>query len=137
MAYISPEDPISFQKDMEEMTINTPAHADEFNKRYQLLLENDLFLEQSCVSINKHLDQTDENIRHPQNMILRCYELEDLLNANPIAAHNADPYTHVNMIVDGNVFAADDTSQTLEEHINNPNAHQNITIDGGEKEWQR
>ncbi len=44
MAYISLNEPISFNENMEEMTVKTPAHADQFNNRYTLLMTNDAAL---------------------------------------------------------------------------------------------
>ena len=51
-------------------------------------------------------------------------------DVDPVAAHNATPYTHSVMLVDGNNFDPVDNSTTLEEHIQNPNAHQNLVVDG-------
>lgn len=51
-------------------------------------------------------------------------------DTDPVAAHNATPYTHSVMLVDGNNFDPVDNSTTLEEHIQNPNAHQNLVVDG-------
>ena len=49
---------------------------------------------------------------------------------NPVDIHSDDALVHLNMIVDGNNTVNTDISQTLEQHINNPNAHQNLNIDG-------
>lgn len=50
---------------------------------------------------------------------------------DPVAQHNAAMRTHEIMRVDGNAAENTDTSATLEEHIANPDAHQNLIIDGG------
>lgn len=49
---------------------------------------------------------------------------------DPVVAHNVAPYTHLNMMVDGNNMEPTDTSTTLEEHEVAPDAHQNLMIDG-------
>ena len=49
-----------------------------------------------------------------------------------IAAHNAAPYAHLAMNVDGNATEPADTSVTLEEHIAAENAHQNMVVDGNQ-----
>ena len=51
-------------------------------------------------------------------------------DTGPVASHNATADTHRAMLVDGNNFEPADSSQTLEEHIANPQAHQNLKIDG-------
>ena len=51
-------------------------------------------------------------------------------DTDPVVEHNATPYTHTVMSVDGNNVEVVDESTTLEEHIANPNAHQNLVIDG-------
>ena len=60
--------------------------------------------------------------------IVLVYEGPEIVNT--VAAHNADPLTHTNLLVDGNNVEPVDSSQSLEEHIANPQAHQNLKIDG-------
>lgn len=50
--------------------------------------------------------------------------------ADPVLVHNVTPTTHTVMLVDGNNYEPVDNSTTLEEHIQNPNAHQNLVVDG-------
>lgn len=50
--------------------------------------------------------------------------------ATTVGAHNTLATTHRNMLVDGNNVEAADSSQTLADHIVNPDAHQNLIIDG-------
>ena len=52
--------------------------------------------------------------------------------ADPVALHDQSPTVHMRMAVDGNTAAPADTSATLEEHVVNPLAHQNIDLDGNE-----
>lgn len=51
-------------------------------------------------------------------------------DTDPVASHNATADTHRAMLVDGNNVEPVDSSQSLEEHIANPQAHQNLKIDG-------
>ena len=60
--------------------------------------------------------------------IVLVYEGPEIVNT--VAAHNADPLAHTNLLVDGNNVEPVDSSQSLEEHIANPQAHQNLKIDG-------
>lgn len=47
-----------------------------------------------------------------------------------LALHDASPRTHRLMEVDGNETEVTSTAETLEEHMADPLAHQNIIIDG-------
>ena len=51
-------------------------------------------------------------------------------DGDPVAAHNASPYAHQAMRVDGNNTQGADGSESLAEHMANPAAHQNMMIDG-------
>lgn len=51
-------------------------------------------------------------------------------DADALTLHETSRTAHPWMLVDGNYSAAADTSQTLEEHMANPLAHQNLDIDG-------
>lgn len=51
-------------------------------------------------------------------------------DTDPVASHNATADTHRAMLVDGNNVEPVDSSRSLEEHIANPQAHQNLKIDG-------
>ena len=51
-------------------------------------------------------------------------------DTSPVAQHNVTKSTHINMRVDGTSTQPADDSTELEEHIANPNAHQNLVIDG-------
>ena len=51
-------------------------------------------------------------------------------DTDPVASHNATVDTHRAMLVDGNNVEPVDSSRSLEEHIANPQAHQNLKIDG-------
>lgn len=51
---------------------------------------------------------------------------------DPVMVHNVTPVTHEVMQVDGNNFEPTDTSTTLQEHITNPFAHQNLMVDGNQ-----
>lgn len=51
---------------------------------------------------------------------------------DPVMVHNVTPVTHEVMQVDGNNIEPIDTSTTLQEHITNPSAHQNLMVDGNQ-----
>lgn len=56
------------------------------------------------------------------------YEGPEIVNT--VAAHNADPMAHTNLLVDGNHSTPQDDTQTLEQHQVNTAAHQNLSLDG-------
>lgn len=49
---------------------------------------------------------------------------------NAVEIHNSTAYTHTDLNVDGNVDTLSSGDQTLEEHEVNPQAHQNLYVDG-------
>lgn len=50
---------------------------------------------------------------------------------NPIAVHDVTPITHTNMLVDGGTMEiVGGRIMTLEEHVINQTAHQNLIVDG-------
>lgn len=49
-----------------------------------------------------------------------------------VAAHDGTPDAHAAMLVDGNAAAPVGTAETLEEHMIDPAAHQNIVLDGNQ-----
>lgn len=49
-----------------------------------------------------------------------------------VAAHDGTPDAHAAMRVDGNAAAPVGTAETLEEHMIDPAAHQNIVLDGNQ-----
>lgn len=60
--------------------------------------------------------------------IVLVYEGPEIVNT--VAAHNADPLAHTNLLMDGNNSTPRDDTQTLEEHQVNTAAHQNLSVDG-------
>ena len=54
------------------------------------------------------------------------------ITIDPVTLHNITAATHLNMAVDGNNTQVVDASSSLEEHIANLAAHQNLIIDGNE-----
>ncbi len=51
-------------------------------------------------------------------------------DTDPVSAHDYTTTAHTMLLVDGNNTEAVDSSETLEEHMANPSAHQNLIIDG-------
>jgi hypothetical protein len=86
---------------------------------------------------NRNLDKMDGMLGDLSGMDIMCGTFEERLSDlvdDPVVVHNADEFAHRNMIADGSSNAtATDISESLEEHMNNPNAHQNLNIDGSDR----
>lgn len=71
------------------------------------------------------------DLKTAQDMIDKLWQV---VFPSDVAAHNIDPLTHNTMQVDGNTAKIQDDSTDLAQHIQNAKAHQNLIIDGNEKE---
>lgn len=81
--------------------------------------------------INNNMDIIDEALAQQYVLINSAdIDLGRFTDASPVLTHNADPYTHTNIELDGNETQAESADITLEQHMADEGAHTNLNVDG-------
>lgn len=82
--------------------------------------------------LNGNMDVIDRELKQRATLDENGKLVQDIdcgvWDTDPVEAHNATATAHANLLVDGNNVEAVDTSESLEEHMANPLAHQNLVI---------